>query len=387
MGKPASTTSVARRGSPGQRHHLGGAEVAPDRPQGTSALGEIPEQEAGTRQFDRSEVRRVRALRPEIREGWPPHERTVQDGTAIQVRIRARLAAPTTRSRGRAEGRPRAWRRARHPATLGSWRSPRSDRPQGASPEAGSSRGSERPEASAPGPSSRAWQSRGPEGHGSGPGRELRHASRPAGGRGNDRHPRVQHRDLPGSRKESASTTTSVRMEKLSRPRPGSTWGAPASEAARPPPTAHGRGTAAAAPVAEARPRPQPRSPGFARESRAGRRTPIPKPGVPAGRAGESPGSQADDRRAEQCDPTVEQTRGSPEPRTATRQRPSGATPCGASRERLHDGRERDRSRSRSAGASRGWRRGASESGLRAEITSFKDRGEPSRGAREGWPR
>jgi hypothetical protein len=173
-------------------------------------------------------------------------------------------------------------------------------------------------------------------------------------------------------------------MEKLSRPRPGSTWGVPTSEATRPTPH-RPRDEVQQRRLRSPRPdldpsRGAPGSPGRAalveglrsrdqvsrQAERARAREARPKTGVRS--SATRPSSRSEALRSH-----------GPRPASARRGRPravragSGCT-MGAS----------DRSRSRGAGASRGWRRGASESGLRAGITSFQDRGEPSRGAREG---
>lgn len=367
-GASIRATSVARREDPWRRHHFGGVEVARDRPQGTSAPGAIPEQEAGTRQFDRSEVRRVRASRPEIREGWPPHERTVQDGTATQS--------------GSGRGSP-------HPRH-GPGSAQRGD------PERGEGRGTQRPPGrggarGATGPRARAQRSGAPEAARG----QRREPRAPAAEPGRAGVPKADERD--GARAP-AREQASGRARHRSAPsgvasRPARVeegehihddFGSNGRAVQTTPPTAHGTRRSSGgsgrrgptwSPAAEPRVRP---------ESRAGRRIPVPRPGVRAGRAGESPGRQPGRARGavrpdHRADPRLSGAAG-----TANRQRPSGATPYGASRERLQDGRERDRSRSRGAGESRGWRRGARESGLRARITSFQDRSEPSPGAREG---
>lgn len=153
---------------------------------------------------------------------------------------------------GRAEGRPRAWRRARHPCDPRVVAEPAERQAPGREPGGRDLQRQREARGVSPGPQQPSLAEPGFRRPTSGTGRELRRASRPAGGRGADRHPRVSRRDPPGSRKESKPTTTSVRMEELSRPSP-------------PPHT--GRGAAAAAPVAEARPGPQPRSPGLARRA------------------------------------------------------------------------------------------------------------------------
>jgi len=368
----------------------------PDRPQGTSASGVIPK-----RRLARGSSTGARscafARGDHIREGWPPHERTVHDGTASPAKVKARFAAPTTGEeatqrgdpeRGEGRGTPRPPGRGGARGATG----PRARALRSSAPEA--AEGQRREPAARADP---AQQSRGPEGRSE---RSEARAPRRAparGRRGTDRHPRVTCQVPPGQGERAAPGRLRFERRRFIRPWPGATEGAQASEAAEadhPPHT--GRGAAAVTPVAEAQLCPQPWSPGLARESRAGRGALCSEARCTSRQRGREPEQPSQDARAEQCDPTVEQTRGSPEPRTATSQRPSGATPYGASRKRLPD--ERDTTvRGREAyGGSRGWRWGAKEKGLRAVIMSFQDRSEPIRGAREGaevrgaqrsWPR
>lgn len=314
-GHPLRATSVAWRG-----RTL--AEAPPRWSRGRSRQttgylreGSDPGEEAGTRQFDRSEVRRVRASRPDIREGWPPHERTVYDGTAIQSGSGSGSPQPRhgqgaaqrgDPERGERRGTPRPPGRGGAPGVMGPGREPRGRVLQGKRRVTGVSPELEQPSLAEPG-------SRRPR-------RTRRDASPdPRAGQREGEAPidtsgcRVANR--PDRGEESVSTTTSVRMERLSRSRPGTTWGAPASEAARPIPHRkrdEDQQRRLRSPRPELAPsRGTPGSPGEPRWSEDF----GPETRCPGRQSGREPVKAARCRRAAQCNPTVEQARGSPERR------------------------------------------------------------------------
>jgi hypothetical protein len=150
-----------------------------------------------------------------IREGWPPHERTVHDGTASPAKVQARFAAPTTGEEATQRGDPERGegRGTQRPPGRGGARGatgPRARALRSSAPEAAEGQRRE-PEARA----DRAQQSRGPEGRSE---RSEARAPRRAparGRRGTDRHPRVTCPGPAGSGRESSSRTTSVRTETL----------------------------------------------------------------------------------------------------------------------------------------------------------------------------